>query len=48
MKKRYVEPLMEAMEMESTGMLCDSLGNGFTEETTEPAKAPLYQEWDEE
>ena len=24
MKKRYVEPLMEDIEMESTGMLCDS------------------------
>jgi hypothetical protein len=24
MKKRYVEPLMEDIEMESTGMLCSS------------------------
>jgi hypothetical protein len=48
MKKRYMEPLMEAMEIESIGMLCDSLGNGFTDETTEPAKAPLLIDWDED
>ena len=44
MKKKYIEPLMEAIEMESIGMLCNSLDNGFTDETNEPAKARFFDD----
>ena len=41
MKKLYVEPLMEAMEIESEGMrLCGSVGGGISNgEATTPAHA---------
>ena len=44
MKKRYVEPLMEAMEIESEGMLCvvsGGVGNG-------DASTPAHAREDEE
>ena len=46
MKKRYVEPLMEAMEIESEGMLCVSGGMSENPAST-PALAPYY-EWEDE
>jgi hypothetical protein len=51
MKKRYVEPLMEAMEIESEGMLCESGVNGGMSENpaSTPALAPYWDEdWEEE
>ena len=51
MKKRYMRPEMEAMEIESEGMLCESGVNGGMSENpaSTPALAPYWDEdWDEE
>ena len=47
MKKRYVEPLMEVMEIESEGMLCESVSGGMSDSAGGAALAPYY-EWEEE
>ena len=48
MKKRYVEPLMEAMEIESEGMLCESGVNGGMGDSAGGAALAPYYEWEDE
>ena len=48
MKKRYVEPLMEAMEIESEGMLCESGVNGGMGDNADGAALTREDEWDDE
>ena len=49
MKKRYMEPLMEAMEMESAGMLCSSgVDGGMDGVASGAALAREDEDWDEE
>jgi hypothetical protein len=48
MKKRYVEPLMEAMEIESEGMLCESGVNGGMSDSAGGAALAPYTEWEED
>ena len=45
MKKRYMEPLMEAMEMEGTGMLCSSDVNGGMEGDADGGALAREDEW---
>jgi hypothetical protein len=45
MKKRYVEPLMEDIEMESTGMLCSSDVDGSMGDNAGGAALGREDEW---
>jgi len=50
MKKEYIAPETEAIEIETAGMLCSSpLEGGFGDDATTPAKArEFYDDWDYE
>ena len=45
MKKRYVEPLVEAMEMESAGMLCSSDVDGGMSDDANGGALAREDEW---
>ena len=45
MKKRYVEPEMEAIEMESTGMLCSSDVEGGMNDDADGGALAREDEW---
>ena len=44
-KKHYMTPQMEAIEVEASNLLQASGGWGGN--ATNPAKAPLFEEWDD-
>ena len=48
MKKRYMRPEMEAMEIESEGMLCESGVNGGMSDSAGGAALAPYTEWEED
>jgi len=45
MKKTYIEPETEALEIECIGMLCTSTGTFVGGDADEPAHAREYEEW---
>ena len=49
MKRMYLTPESIVIDLESSGMLCSSpLVGEFGDDATTPAKARLFDDWDDE
>ena len=46
MKKEYIAPETETIDIDTAGVLCSSpLEGGFGNVATTPAKAPMFDDW---